>query len=67
MSRKPRPAQIRLGGPGRAWFEHRIAAGDTKTKAIRALRRRNSDEVLRRMRHDEAMRAARPDALPAAA
>jgi transposase len=59
--------QIRLGGPGRLYFEHRIAAGDTKTEAIRALRRRISDEVFRRMRHDEAARAARPTGLVAAA
>ncbi len=59
--------QIRLGGPGRAYFEHRFAAGDTKTEAIRALRRRISDEVFRRMRHDEAMQAPQPTALAAAA
>lgn len=59
--------QIRLGGPGRAYFEHRLAAGDTRTEAIRALRRRISDEVFRRMRHDEAVQAATPASLPAAA
>jgi transposase len=59
--------QIRLGGPGRAYFEHRLAAGDTRTEAIRALRRRISDEVFRRMRHDEAVQAAIPANLPAAA
>ena len=41
--------------------------GDTKTEAIRALRRRISDEVYRRMRHDEAARAASPSGLAAAA
>ena len=51
--------QVRLGGPGRDYFDHRLAAGDTRTEAIRALRRRISDEVFRRMRHDEASRAAR--------
>ncbi len=59
--------QIRLGGPGRAYFAHRLAAGDTKTEAIRALRRRISDEVFRRMRDDEAAQAAIPANLPAAA
>jgi transposase len=59
--------QIRIGGPGRAYFERRLAAGDTKTEAIRALRRRISDEVFRRMRHDEAMRAASSGVLRAAA
>jgi hypothetical protein len=32
----------------------RMAGGDTKTEAIRALRRRISDEVYRRMRLDQA-------------
>jgi transposase len=59
--------QIRLGGLGRAYFEHRLAAGDTKTEAIRALRRRISDQVYRRMRDDEAARAASATALAAAA
>lgn len=59
--------QIRLGGLGRAYFEHRLVAGDTRTEALRALRRRISDEVFRRMRHDEAARAARPAGLAAAA
>ena len=49
--------QIRLGSMGRAYFEHRLSAGDTRTEAIRALRRRISDEVYRRMRRDEANRA----------
>ena len=59
--------QIRLGGPGRAYFDHRLAAGDTKTEAIRALRRRISDQVFRWMRDDEAARAAMPLGLAAAA
>jgi transposase len=49
--------QIRVDERGRAYFEHRRAAGDTKTEAIRALKRRISDEVYRRMRHDERLRA----------
>jgi len=59
--------QIRLGGLGRAYFDHRLAQGDTKTEAIRALRRRISDEVYRRMRHDEAAQAAQREPLAAAA
>jgi hypothetical protein len=35
-----------------------MAAGDTKVEAIRALKRRISDEVFRRMNADEATRAA---------
>jgi hypothetical protein len=41
--------------------------GNTKTEAIRALRRRISDEVFRRMRHDEAARIASPSGLATAA
>jgi transposase len=59
--------QMRLGGPGRAYFDQRISVGDTKAEAIRALRRRISDEVFRRMLHDEAERDARPTGLAAAA
>jgi transposase len=50
--------QIRLSGPGRAYLDHRIAQGDTRTEAIRALRRRISDEVFRRLRADEAARSS---------
>jgi transposase len=59
--------QIRLGGPGRAYFDHRRAAGDTKTEAIRALRRRISDEVFRRLHLDDAARASLPADLAVAA
>jgi transposase len=50
--------QIRLAGPGRVYLDHRIAQGDTRTEAIRALRRRISDEVFRRLRADEAARSS---------
>jgi transposase len=59
--------QLQREGPGRTYLEHRRAMGDTKPEAIRALRRRISDEVFRRMRHDEAARAARPTGLAAVA
>jgi transposase len=59
--------QLQREGPGRTYLEHRRAHGDTKTEAIRALRRRISDEVFRRMRHDEAARAASPSGLAVAA
>lgn len=59
--------QIRLGGIGRDYFEHRLQAGDTKSEAIRALRRRISDEVYRRMREDEAARVGRTASQAAAA
>jgi len=48
--------QMRIDERGRAYLEHRRAVGDTKTEAIRALRRRISDEVFRRLRADEAAR-----------
>jgi transposase len=59
--------QIRLGGAGRAYLDKRLAAGDTKAEAIRALRRRISDEVYRRMRDDELHRATPRASLAAAA
>jgi transposase len=59
--------QMRIDERGRAYYEHRRIAGDTKTEAIRALKRRISDEVFRRMRHDERLRATPRAALAAAA
>lgn len=59
--------QLRLGGPGLAYYQRRIALGDTKTEAIRALRRRISDEVYRRLAADEQPPRAQPTCqLPAA-
>lgn len=49
--------QLQRPGRGRDYLQKRMAAGDTKTEAIRALRRRISDEVFRRMRHDETLHA----------
>jgi transposase len=43
------------GGPGKHYVERRIAMGNTKTEAIRALRRRISDEVYRRLMADHAV------------
>jgi len=59
--------QLQREGPGKTYLEHRRALGNTKTEAIRALRRRISDEVFRRMRHDEAARVAESSRLAAAA
>jgi len=44
--------QMRVGGRGYDYIQHRRASGDTKKEAIRALRRRISDEVYRRMWQD---------------
>jgi transposase len=59
--------QLRLHGPGRAYYQHRIMGGDTKTEAIRALRRRISDEVYRRLDADERQRHRQPTCLQPAA
>ena len=44
--------QLRGIGPGKAYVAKRIASGNTKTEAIRLLRRRISDTVYRALRHD---------------
>jgi transposase len=44
--------QIRSGGLGRAYFAKQLAAGHTKTEALRLLRRQLSDEVYRRLHAD---------------
>ena len=49
--------QLQRPGQGRDYLEKRMAAGDTKTEAIRALRRRISDAVFRCMLEDEALHA----------
>jgi len=59
--------QMRIDERGRAYYQHRRAAGDTKSEAIRALKRRISDEIFRRMRHDERLRATPRAALASAA
>jgi transposase len=59
--------QVRLGGPGASYLERRRSHGATKAEAIRALRRRISDEVFRRMRLDESIRAGRSTAIHPAA
>jgi transposase len=46
------------GGPGKDYVERRMAAGNTKTEAVRALRRRISDEVYRRLTTDHAAHEA---------
>ena len=54
-----------VGSQGRAYVEGRMHTGDTKTEALRLLRRRLSDEVLRRMLADFV--ATSPDVLGLAA
>jgi transposase len=45
--------QLRLDGPGKDYIAKRVSLGNTKREAVRALRRRISDEVYRRMLQDE--------------
>jgi len=57
--------QIRLEGRGRTYLEQRQAAGNTKTEALRALRRKISDEVYRRLWQDHFRCSASPAAAAA--
>ena len=50
--------QWRGDGRGHAYVTRRMAAGNTKTEALRLLRRRISDEVFRRMLADESTTTA---------
>jgi transposase len=59
--------QLQRPGRSRDYVAKRMAAGHTKTEAIRALRRRISDEVFRRMLHDEDLLAASQAPMPRAA
>ena len=59
--------QLQREGLGRDYLAKRMAAGDTKTEAIRALRRRLSDEVFRRLLADETTPVAATASLTAAA
>jgi transposase len=52
--------QWRGVGPGRAYVQHRLGAGSTKTEALRLLRRRLSDEVFRRLLSDETFTGSTP-------
>jgi transposase len=45
--------QLKRPGPAHDYVVKRMAAGNTKTEAIRALKRRISDEVYRRLLQDE--------------
>src|SRR5713226_4252496 len=45
--------QLSRPGPAKDYVAKRLAAGNTKTEAIRALKRRISDEVYRRLLQDE--------------
>jgi transposase len=52
--------QIRLGGEASAYVARRMSLGNSKTEAIRSLRRQLSDEVYRRLRLDRLERSIEP-------
>ena len=57
--------QMRLGGAAADYVARRKAMGNSKTEAIRALRRRISDEVYRRLSIDHPRRQTAPVAVAA--
>lgn len=57
--------QMRLGGQASDYIARRLSMGNTKTEAIRALRRQISDEVYRRLRQDHSERSTAPIAAAA--
>ena len=50
--------QIRLGGLGKAYYDKRLAAGDTSTEAIRALKRRLARVVFNTLQNNPSSTAA---------
>jgi transposase len=50
--------QIRLDGPGRAYYEKRLAAGDSTTEALRCLKRRLARVVFNTLKNDPSTTAA---------
>lgn len=48
--------QLRFPGRSRDYYERRVAGGDSRTEALRLLRRQLSNEIYRRLRADEAAR-----------
>ncbi len=51
--------QIRRGGPGRDYYQRKLAEGKSPMEALRALKRQLSDVVYRRLLADHQKRAAR--------
>jgi transposase len=56
--------QIRLDGPGRIYYQRRLALGNTKMEALRAMKRRLARVVFNTLQPDTTVQ---PTALPAAA
>lgn len=59
--------QLQRPGPARDYLERRLAGGNTKTEALRALRRHISDEIYKRALIDEQARTAAEQSLATAA
>ncbi|MBN2623781.1 MAG: IS110 family transposase, partial [Acidimicrobiales bacterium] len=57
--------QIRCHDDARAYLERRMSTGNTKTEALRALKRRLSDVVYRALQADAQPLTATRDASPA--
>ena len=50
--------QIRIGGPGRVYYDRKLAEGKSQMEALRALKRQLSDVIYRRLLADERARQA---------
>jgi predicted DCC family thiol-disulfide oxidoreductase YuxK len=50
--------QIRSGGPGRVYYDRKLAEGKSNMEALRALKRQLSDVIYRRLLADERARQA---------
>ncbi len=51
-------AQDRHGGPGRIYYDRKLAEGKSQMEALRALKRQLSDVVHRRLLADQRVREA---------
>jgi transposase len=58
--------QIRWDGPGKVYFEKRLHDGDTRSQALRSLKRRLARVVFNRLRTDQPHPASAPTAIPTA-
>ena len=56
-------SQVRMDGPGRAYYRKRLRAGDSSATALRTLKRRISRVVFSRLKADEADRQPQPDTI----
>lgn len=59
--------QIRTDGPGRIYYQRRLAAGDTRMGALRKLKRQLANVVYRTLTHDQQVRCGQVETSPKAA